>query len=411
MTVPPWRGFGFAAGGAASAVARVVSVTAAIAVTAKRRLNSDSALREGLRMCIRTRIIQPSTFPRLHRYPHPPTTDGDRLGTVPEPDRRDDFVRLRIDARDGAVPTVGDPNAACADGDVNRTVADTDALRADRDASFLGREPRDPVRFERTHPNRAIAGSETVGITGNGQLVGDLVRARADSRDRVIEVRHPNSVEPNRDPAGVHDDDAAACVAPVVGGERDELYRRGFRPVFEGAFGKRGEGVGVALDLGGQVLALAAGVRDPEWDLEQREHGKHEREIREKQPSGHGRARRRSPTPRTVSIQPGSPSLRRSEATCTSTVFVGPNQSVFHTWRRIRSRGTTTPGSAASSASRSNSFGVSSSSRAARDARRPRGSISSGPTRSGCWIARPELRRRTARTRASSSRKPNGLTM
>ena len=41
--------------------------------------------------------------------------------------------------------------------------------------------------------------------------------------------------------------------------------------------------------------------------------------------------RRRKPTPRTVSIQPASPSLRRSAATCTSIVFVEPYQLVSQT--------------------------------------------------------------------------------
>src|SRR5205085_12214700 len=67
-------------------------------------------------------------------------------------------------------------------------------------------------------------------------------------------------------------------------------------------------------------------------------------------------ATQRKPTPRTVSIQAESPSLRRSQPTWTSRVFVEPNQFSSHT-RDIRSsRRTTWPAWRASSSSRSNSF-------------------------------------------------------
>ncbi len=57
--------------------------------------------------------------------------------------------------------------------------------------------------------------------------------------------------------------------------------------------------------------------------------------------------RRRKPTPRTASIQPGSPSFLRSAATCTSIVFGEPYQRVSHTSSKIRLRLSAAPGSEA----------------------------------------------------------------
>ena len=65
----------------------------------------------------------------------------------------------------------------------------------------------------------------------------------------------------------------------------------------------------------------------------------------------------------TVSIHDGWPSFLRSAATWTSMVFVPPYHDVSQTSSKIRARDTTAPGSFASSASRSNSLGVSSISR------------------------------------------------
>ena len=83
-------------------------------------------------------------------------------------------------------------------------------------------------------------------------------------------------------------------------------------------------------------------------------------------------SRSRRPMPRTVSIQPGSPSFLRSEATWTSIVFAEPYQVVCQTSSRIRWRLTTAPGSCASSARSSNSFGVSPISSPPRTTRRER---------------------------------------
>jgi hypothetical protein len=54
-------------------------------------------------------------------------------------------------------------------------------------------------------------------------------------------------------------------------------------------------------------------VLDAQWHFERRKNNDHEPEIPEQKASGH--VRKRKPMPRTVSIQSGSPSLRRSAAT------------------------------------------------------------------------------------------------
>ena len=159
--------------------------------------------------------------------------------------------------------------------------------------------------------------------------------------------------------------------------------------------------------------ALVARVRDPERHLEHRP-------VRQTSASGSSsssrrgssRARGGKPTPRTVSIQPGSPSFLRSAATWTSIVFDEPYQ------RRVpdllagsRPRRRPRPARRASSASRSNSFARQASSRPSRIARRARRSSSSPPTRSDDRRRRrPRARRVTARIRATSSRRPYGLT-
>ena len=163
-------------------------------------------------------------------------------------------------------------------------------------------------------------------------------------------------------PAAVDDEHATAGLGGVVGCDPWNLFRHG-RSLLECVLDEGGERDGVALDLAGEVLPFAVRVGDRERDLEQREHEHGDGEVGREEPASHGCGASRRPTPRTVSIQRGSPSFFRSEATWTSIVFVGPNHSVFQTSRSMWSRLTTAPGSEASSASRSNSLGVSASSR------------------------------------------------
>ena len=135
-------------------------------------------------------------------------------------------------------------------------------------------------------------------------------------------------------------------------------------------------------DLRDEVPPLRPRVLDAERHLERDEHEQRDAEVAEKKAPGHA-ARRRKPTPRTVSIHPGSPSLRRSDATWTSIVFAEPYHVVSQTSSSRRRRLTAAPGSRASAASRSNSFGVRSSGLPSSCARRARSSISRAPTRSG----------------------------
>ena len=106
---------------------------------------------------------------------------------------------------------------------------------------------------------------------------------------------------------------------------------------------------------------LGAGVHDPERHLERHQHDERQREIAREQPPAH--ARRRRPMPRTVSISPGRRACGAARRRGRRSVFDEPYQVVFQTSRRMRSRSTTAPASRASSASRSNSFAVSCTSR------------------------------------------------
>ena len=74
------------------------------------------------------------------------------------------------------------------------------------------------------------------------------------------------------------------------------------------------------------------GVGQGERNLQHGEQEDRQRQVaREEPPQGSSGAASRKPTPRTVSIQPGSPSFLRRDATCTSIVFVGPYQCVSQT--------------------------------------------------------------------------------
>ena len=83
-------------------------------------------------------------------------------------------------------------------------------------------------------------------------------------------------------------------------------------------------------DVRRQVAALGALVLQAERHLEAEQDEQRHPEVAEQEPPGHG-TRSRKPTPRTVSIQPGSPSFRRSAATWTSIVFEEPYQLVCQT--------------------------------------------------------------------------------
>lgn len=107
-------------------------------------------------------------------------------------------------------------------------------------------------------------------------------------------------------------------------------------------------------------------------------------------------------------------SLRRSAATCTSSVLVGPNQFASQTASMICSRDISAPGSSVRKASRSYSLGASATSwPSSRTRAALRSMVSREPYRSGMLSGddgvRGCTRRITARIRAMTSRTPNGL--
>jgi hypothetical protein len=90
----------------------------------------------------------------------------------------------------------------------------------------------------------------------------------------------------------------------------------------------------VVLETGGCDVLLVAAVDDTERDLQGEQDDRRHRQIRQDEPSPHRTVPRRNPTPRTVSTHRGSPSFFRNEATCTSSVRVGPYQWGSHTLLR-----------------------------------------------------------------------------
>src|SRR5207302_4535878 len=115
------------------------------------------------------------------------------------------------------------------------------------------------------------------------------------------------------------------------------------------------------------------------------------------------------PAPRTVRIPSGSPSLRRSCATCTSTVRVPPGYVIPHTRSSSRSRERTMPGCSRKQARRSNSLLVSSTCVPATvTSWESRRRITSRAARTSSSFRLSE-RRRIALIRADSSRGENGF--
>ena len=184
-------------------------------------------------------------------------------------------------------------------------------------------------------------------------------------------------IEKGRAPT-IDDHDAPSGALGVAPRDAREGHRRRRHAVLEVVLRERRERERVDLDPALEIIPLGAPVRDAERDLERREHCDRECEVREEQLASHGGCRRR-PTPRTVSIHAGSPSLRRSDATWTSIVFVPPYHVLPQTSSKICCFDTTVPASRARRKRRSNSFGVSSSSLPSSAARRAGPSIVSGP--------------------------------
>ena len=229
-----------------------------------------------------------------------------------------------------------------------------------------------------------------------GELGPRRERASARSGGPCRASATPLPVDDHHAPAGV--------VLRSGRATRASAGRRRLRPALERVLGERRHRQRVALDPSVQVAPARcvrtgsrAGSRAGEHD------DRRARRTGEEAPAHVGTCRR-SPTPRTVSIHDGSPSFLRSAATWTSIVFALPYQVVCQTSSRIaRARDDGARDRAASSASRSNSFGVSSSSRpSSRDApaarRRARAARARAPRR---LAARSAVRRVTARIRAT----------
>ena len=116
---------------------------------------------------------------------------------------------------------------------------------------------------------------------------------------------------------------------------RRVLLHVGGRAPLEPVLGERRDAVRIVLDRGFEAVAFAALERQRKRHLQDEEHECGDRQVAEEEPSGHRGGQRRKPTPRTVSIQAGSPSFLRNAAMCTSSVFVGPYQRVSHTDSRM----------------------------------------------------------------------------
>ena len=148
-----------------------------------------------------------------------------------------------------------------------------------------------------------------------------------------------SDVSTTASPCGVDDDDPAAGVLRRTWRRSAGPMRRRSPPLERRPRRATASATASRSTLVVRSLPLVAREGDPERDLEGQQDEERERQVAREQPTAHPGSPRRKPTPRTVSIQPGSPSFRRSEATWTSIVFVGPYQCVSHTssrscWRR-----------------------------------------------------------------------------
>ena len=209
--------------------------------------------------------------------------------------------------------------------------------------------------------------------------------ARSRAATRTLSARRARPCRGCDDALRVDDHDAPAGVVLVAprratscgGGVRSAALER---VLGEGRHHER-----VALDPARQVAPLAAPVLDAERDLERGEHDDRQRDVGGEQPAAHParaggarrRARSRSSGVAELLPQRGDVDVDRLRA---------PVPGRLPHLLQDRRRETTAPGSRASSARRSNSFGVRSSSR---------------PSTRDAPAAHVELERPDARARAS----------
>ena len=214
------------------------------------------------------------------------------------------------------------------EGDPDRTVDGAPGGDGHRDVEQVGAE-RLRVALARRDP----AAERRCDLGPRGERRGDGLRGVG------VEHRRAETVD---------DHDSPARLPLIAAGARRQAARdERRRPCLQVVFGERGEDHRVTLDSRFEGTALGARVGEPQRDHQNREHEDRQGEVAEKELAAHGAGRSRNPTPRTVSIQLGSPSFLRSDATCTSSVFVVPIQCISQTSSRMRRRVKTLPGSAA----------------------------------------------------------------
>ena len=115
-------------------------------------------------------------------------------------------------------------------------------------------------------------------------------------------------------PTVVGDDYTGAGSGTVV--PRDSPNPSGHRrPSLERVLDEARERDCVPFDLVRESLSLSSRIRDRERHLEQDEDKHRHAQVAREKASLHGCGASRSPTPRTVSIQRGSPSFFRTDAT------------------------------------------------------------------------------------------------
>ncbi len=114
--------------------------------------------------------------------------------------------------------------------------------------------------------------------------------------------------------------------AGPMGGLADQAVEPGRIVVLEALVGEHRESGSAAFEGRDGLLVKPARVADCERHLQRHDDQHREPHVAEEEPAFQPWDSRRNPTPRTVSIQEGPPSFRRSEATCTSMVLVVPNQ-------------------------------------------------------------------------------------
>ena len=143
--------------------------------------------------------------------------------------------------------------------------------------------------------------------TPRGILAGER-RCDLGSRREALGPAHTGARVDEGVASPVHDDGTRPGPPRVVGGDRGERIELPSTRCLDDVLGVCREHGRIVRDVGRQVATLGALVLHAERHLEAEQDEQRHPEIAEQQPPRHG-TRSRKPTPRTVSIQPGSPEL------------------------------------------------------------------------------------------------------